>query len=196
MQKKSKKRFREQQQFWLNLNKPEEAALSEQIAQLKADREFVSTVRQGIVLVIALRQGDLSLLDEMFPQMVDRIFQSGVESTSDKDVEEKLTALTTIVKELSVSPKADSGPKPLMISGNLKSLAGSSQPTNYQIGDNNVDDLLDIKEVSSQKGNTAGENLINSMLRSTTIKSDKASRPSRMAKKKQQDNLIEIIEGK
>jgi hypothetical protein len=179
------KRFREQQQFWLDLNKPDEAALSKKIAKLKEDREFASTVRQGLVLMMALRQGDISVLDEMFPQIADEIFQAGVDSTKvdSNTVEEKLTALAAMVKQLSVSPKADSGPKPLLVSGNLK----SSQPTIHQ------DDFLEIKQGSSQKGNAAAENLINSLLRSTTIKSDKTSRPS---KKKQQDNLIEIVEGK
>jgi hypothetical protein len=189
MKRSRRKRFREQQQFWLDLNKPEDAALSKKIAQLKANREFSSTVRQGITLVMALREGDLTLLDEMFPQAVDEIFQSGVDSVGTKvdgtDVEEKLTALTTMVKRLSASSIGNSESKPLLVSGNLKALAGSNQPQ---------DDLLEVKDVLSKNGNVAAQNLINSMLRSKEVKSDAASRPSKKVKGTQQsmEDLIEV----
>jgi hypothetical protein len=195
---KKGKRFRQQQQFWLDLKKPEEAALSQEIARLKADREFVATVRQGIALVASLRQGDLSLLDEMFPQAVDEIFQAGVDSvaakSSDSGVEEKLTALASMVEGLSSVPNAHSGPNPLMVSGNLRSLAGSDKPLPIPQDDDGLADLLQVKDVSSESGGGAGQNLINSMLRMQQVKSDKPAKPSKSVKRERQslEDMLEI----
>ena len=198
MRQNGKKRFRQQQQFWLDLNKPDEAALSQEIARLKADREFVATVRQGIALVVALRQGDLSLLDEMFPQAVDEIFQAGVDSVgpgvADGGVEEKLTELTTIVSGLSSTLEASPAPKPVMVSGNLRSLSGANEPPPGPEDDDDLADLLEVKDAPLETGSTVAQNLVNSMLRSRQIKSDKPAKPSKAVKRERQspEDLIEV----
>jgi hypothetical protein len=197
MQENGKKRFRQQQQFWLDLNKSDEVALSQQIALLKAYREFVTTVRQGIALVLALRQGDLSLLDELFPKAVDEIFQAGVNSVAGKaddgGVGEKLETLTTMVSGLS-SVVTPSAPEPVMVSGNLKSLSGSSDlPPAPDVHDD-LADLLEVKDVAPEAESGAAQNLINSMLRSQQAKSDKPAKPSKTVKRQRQplEELLEI----
>jgi hypothetical protein len=197
MDRNEKKRFREQQQFWLDLNKPEEAALSQTIVQLKADREFASTVRQGIVLIVALRGGDLSLLDEMFPQVVDEIFQAGADSVEakviDSGVEEKLSTLTTMVSGLSSTLEASPVPKPVMVNGNLRSLAGMREPLPGPEDHDDLADLLEVKNAAPEAGGVAAQNLINSMLRSQQIKSDRPVKPSK-AVKRERHSLEELIE--
>lgn len=206
MNRSGKKRFREQQQFWLDLKKPEQATLSQTIAQLKADREFSSTVRQGIALVVALGQGDLSLLDEMFPQAVDEIFQAGVDSveaeangndiaeTNVLDWGEKLTALTTMVEGLSSAPVAHSRLKPMMVNGNLKGLAGSSKPLPGPEDDDDLAHLLDVKDTSTKDTGVATRNFLNSLTGLQNMKSGKPAKPSKMAKKERQslEDLLEV----
>ena len=60
-------RFRLRFIFWLDMLKPDEHELADQIELLKQERSFVSTVRDGIRLVTNLRQGKLDVLFEMFP---------------------------------------------------------------------------------------------------------------------------------
>ncbi len=60
-------RERESFQFWLDLKKPEEYILADTIFELKRRRAFVSTVRDGIRLIVSLRQGRVDVLFELFP---------------------------------------------------------------------------------------------------------------------------------
>ena len=55
----TKERFRLQFKFWLDVNKPDEYALAEIIAELKENKTFSKAIRDGIRLVQALGQRDL-----------------------------------------------------------------------------------------------------------------------------------------
>ena len=59
-------RFRLGFKFWLDMNKPHDEAIAEHIEQLKSDRSFTQTVRDGIRLVIDLRAGKTDVLSELF----------------------------------------------------------------------------------------------------------------------------------
>jgi hypothetical protein len=63
----TKTRFRLRFTFWLDLLKPDEEQLADQIEQLKTDRSFARTIRDGIRLICDLRQGKLDVLFELFP---------------------------------------------------------------------------------------------------------------------------------
>ncbi len=63
----SNKRFRLRYVFWLDLNKPDEEIIADQIETLKSTRSFASTIRQGIRLITDLRAGRLDVLFELFP---------------------------------------------------------------------------------------------------------------------------------
>lgn len=58
---------REKFKFWLDLNKDDELLIAETIDELKRQRSFVSTIRDGIRLICDLRQGKLNVLFELFP---------------------------------------------------------------------------------------------------------------------------------
>lgn len=59
--------FRERFMFWLDLNKPEEYQIAEIVFELKQQRSFAQTVRDGIRLIVSLRAGKLDVLFELFP---------------------------------------------------------------------------------------------------------------------------------
>jgi len=61
------KRFRLRQVFWLDVNKPDEETLADTINDLKRQRAFTATVRDGIRLICDLRRGSLDVLFELFP---------------------------------------------------------------------------------------------------------------------------------
>ena len=63
----AKKSFRLRFTFWLDMHKSDEAAIAETIADLKSQRSFVSTIRDGIRLICDLRAGRLDVLFELFP---------------------------------------------------------------------------------------------------------------------------------
>ena len=61
------KRFRLMYKFWLDVNKPDEFELAEQIDELKVGHTFTRTIRDGLRLIQSLRQGRVDVLLEMFP---------------------------------------------------------------------------------------------------------------------------------
>ena len=59
--------FRLRFNFWLDVTKSHENEVAAEIEQLKADRLFTKTVRDGIRLIVSLRRRDTSVLYELFP---------------------------------------------------------------------------------------------------------------------------------
>lgn len=67
------KPFRERFNFWLDLSKQVEYDLADAIHQLKHTRQFASTVRDGLRLILTLRLGDTSVLESLFPGIVKQL---------------------------------------------------------------------------------------------------------------------------
>lgn len=63
----SAKRFRLRFTFWLDVNKEEESEIADTIEELKQERSFAQTIREGIKLITSLREGSLDVLFELFP---------------------------------------------------------------------------------------------------------------------------------
>lgn len=63
----SRRGFRLQYMFWLNLDKPDQASIAAIIEDLKEARSFAKTIRDGIRLITSLQRGDTSVLLELFP---------------------------------------------------------------------------------------------------------------------------------
>lgn len=53
--------------FWLDNSKEDENALIGEVGELKANRKFTETIRQGIELITDLRNGSLRVLFDLFP---------------------------------------------------------------------------------------------------------------------------------
>jgi len=62
-----RKSYRLRFTFWLDVMKNTEAELAEQIENLKAKRSFASYIRDGLRLIIDLKQGKTDVLNELFP---------------------------------------------------------------------------------------------------------------------------------
>jgi hypothetical protein len=93
----AQRRFRLRFTFWLDLLKPDEAAIAGQIEQLKADRTFATTVRDGIRLICDLRAGRTDVLCELFPFVAERL------KTPEPTVESRLQAHVDRLEALLVS---------------------------------------------------------------------------------------------
>ena len=122
-------------EFWLDLNKDGEAALAEDIAELKGDRAFAPTLRDGLRLVGDLRQGRLDELHRLFPWVIDRIYS---------DVEARLLA----------DGRGGAGAGTLALSGPVPRLGEGSR------GEDDLGDLLEEREVQEDATNRAGWNLL------------------------------------
>jgi hypothetical protein len=190
--------------FWLDLRKPEEEEIAYQIVELKERRAFVDTVRKGIRLMISLVLGRTDVLEELFPLIVERLREEGRAEAEGRgsQAQARLQAQIDRLEGLLVAQwrsggqvaVADDEAKPLLVSGNLKSLAGSSKPLPGPDGHDDLADLLEVKDVSSEGGGIASQNLINSMLAMQSVKSDKSAKPSKSVKLKRQplDDLLEV----
>lgn len=55
--------------FWLQMGNPEHEWLLDVISSLKRSGQFAKTVRDGIRLIVALREQEWSVLFEMFPEV-------------------------------------------------------------------------------------------------------------------------------
>ena len=58
---------REKFKFWLDTGKDDELLIAGQIGELKRERLFTSTIRNGIRLICDLKEGHLDVLFELFP---------------------------------------------------------------------------------------------------------------------------------
>lgn len=68
-------RLRQRFNFWLDLNKTDDAILAHEIQDLKKCRQFSQTIRDGIRLIVDLRRGNTSVLCELFPLIEERLRQ-------------------------------------------------------------------------------------------------------------------------
>lgn len=59
---------REKFSFWLDTEKEEEQLIADTIVELKQERAFSRTVRDGIRLIYELERGNLDYLFELYPQ--------------------------------------------------------------------------------------------------------------------------------
>lgn len=71
--KQDKKSFRMRWDFWLDVAKPEQHELAEYLEQMKHERLFAKTIRDGIRLIRDLRAGNVTVLVELFPALAERL---------------------------------------------------------------------------------------------------------------------------
>ncbi|MEO8613066.1 MAG: hypothetical protein ABI690_34555 [Chloroflexota bacterium] len=88
-------RFRLRFPFWLDMKKPEEAILADQIEILKNQRSFAPTVRDGIRLIVDLRAGQLVVLFELFPWIAEALEPPAQPHNS--DLERQIADLKQII---------------------------------------------------------------------------------------------------
>ena len=120
----AKERFRLQFKFWLDVNKPDEYALAETIAELKENKIFSGVVRDGIRLAADLCRGNLDVLLSLFPWVEEAFYERFQEQhvAPDQQFHEQLARLERLLVEqgnMSISESlkpavtSNNGPKPM-----------------------------------------------------------------------------------
>jgi hypothetical protein len=177
-------RFRLRYTFWLDLNKSEEKDIAEKIEELKAQRSFAKTVRDGIRLIWDMSQGRTDVLLELFPWIAEHFQGVAVAGLTADQVREIVRRETS----------ENAVPSPMLVSGNLKSLVGSDKPLPGPDDHDDLAGLLEVKNVALEADSVVAQNLINSMLRSQHIKSDRPAKPSKLVKRERQspEDLLEV----
>ena len=89
-------RFRLRFTFWLDMQKMDEAAIAEIIDQLKQNRSFVATIRDGIRLVADLRAGRTGVLFELFPWIKDTL-QPAQPAPAEQGLQEQIARLEALL---------------------------------------------------------------------------------------------------
>jgi hypothetical protein len=118
-------RYREKFLFWLNLVDNNEFLIAEQISELKKQRRFASTIRDGIRLICDLRAGRLETLFELFP-WVKVEFLAGIqpqETAGERAIRERLAHIEQQLLQQGNIPIQLPAPAPKALSGGPKQMA-------------------------------------------------------------------------
>jgi hypothetical protein len=144
--------------FWLNLDKDDEYELAETIDGLKRERRFVTTIREGIRVVSALRAGEWDHVFSMFPAFgdyVDKlILQAKVEAYERQTIQIIQQQAQAIVVEHPDPPPA--GPCPMQLP------AQAPPPPVFDDEDAAIE--LDIR---ATQGGDSAQNFVDSLMRIT-----------------------------
>lgn len=114
-------RFRLRFPFWLDMQKKEEADLADTIQELKDQRAFASSVRDGLRLIVDLRAGRLDTLLELFPWVAERLMGVGMgDGNSDlkdhmKRLEQLLLDQRRSTTHQEMRPLGQGGLKPMSV---------------------------------------------------------------------------------
>jgi hypothetical protein len=117
--------------FWLNTTNEEESLLADTISTLKKERSFARTIRQGIQLIVALRQRDTSLLFELFPWLKDELVPADIPANKrhDDSLRDQLKRLETLIVQQGSVPMEGTRTLQTTLSpvsvGNAKTIAGA-----------------------------------------------------------------------
>jgi hypothetical protein len=157
------RRFRERFIFWLDLNRNEDFEVADMITDLKQERNFTATVRDGIRLICDLRAGRVGVLLELFPWLKAELQSASPveETTSDRAIKEQLDRLEKLMVEQG-SVAVDSGSHPTSSNGHREPKAMNVpkfDAPNFEDGDD-LGEIVIRKDTSTQ----SAQNFINSMM--------------------------------
>jgi hypothetical protein len=141
--------------FWMNLNNDEDRTVAEMIHSLKKERSFARTLRQGIRLVVSLRQRDTSVLFELFPWLKDELALGELPTNQRRDDSLKMQLKRLeelIVQQGGVSIERSS-------TGNPKPLQGADKVSSASV---EVDMDIEIK-LDESSSTQSSENLLRSL---------------------------------
>ena len=98
--------YRVMQKFWLDLEKPDEAEINQFIDHYKRQRQFTRVIRDGIRLMWSLGQGNLDVLFELFPSVMDEFYQRALAAHTPQDyvLAEHLSRLEHLLLEQGNKP--------------------------------------------------------------------------------------------
>lgn len=145
-----KKRF----EFWLDFEKPEQLAIAEKIDVMKERRQFAPNIRNGLLLMEDLREGNVEILLQLFPDIRERLSVPPPPPLP-KDTNE--TRLATALEQLASAIKQSGRQTPLLASG-------ATPPTGLGTP-REMDPLPEVKVRESDSDNgQSTQNFLNSLL--------------------------------
>jgi len=134
------RRFRLRFTFWLDVEKDAEYELAETIDELKQQRRFSETIRDGIRLICDLREGRTDSLYELFPWV--KIENGG---TPDQSLQQEIESLRQL----------------LLAQQGLERASYNTEPDRFDTFDDDDDIDLEIKETSD---GASTSNFLNSLM--------------------------------
>jgi hypothetical protein len=149
--------------FWMNLNNDEDRTVAEMIHSLKKERSFARTIRQGIRLIVSLRQRDTSVLFELFPWLKDELSIGELPANQRRD--DSLRIQLKRLEELIVQQGGMATERGSTVrleavgTGNPKPLRGTEKVSSVPV---DVDMDIEIK-VDEDAGARSSENLLRSL---------------------------------
>ena len=116
-----KQSFRLRFTFWLDMLIPEEQGLADYVAELKTQRSFVRTIRDGLRLMRDLRAGSTDVLFELFPFVRQQLVPPPPQAGDAGDLKRELDELKELLLRSTTPPLVAAarsaapliGPKPL-----------------------------------------------------------------------------------
>lgn len=127
--------------FELNIRRSHEADLDEAILKLVADRKFAATIRNALRLVISLNAGDTSVLNELYPEVVNNLAvgqgNNPPEPPPDiKALNDRVEQLTQIVLQNSVGSVMSSTYQPAITAAPVAVVQQAKAASAEDIADN------------------------------------------------------------
>lgn len=170
----SSERYQVQQKFWLNANNPEERELAEWCDHLRENRRFAPTIRQGLMLMRALQQGDTSKLFAIFPQLYDTLYAQMEAEVLEQNTNYHIERLEKLVSRL-VIPQGNSALLENTESHETQSIAQNTAeegglkplitPTIAPpIFEDDDEDDLELVVTKASTSNSSSQNFLNAML--------------------------------
>lgn len=109
------KTYRIQHKFWLDIERDSEADLNDLVVDLKRRRSFVSTVRDGIRLIADLRQGQTTVLCELFPWITGELASGGAGGDDDMRAQLERLEWALLSQDNGALMSGNGGPKALAV---------------------------------------------------------------------------------
>jgi len=145
---------RERFLFWLDIANDENFAIADMITQLKAERKFTRTIRDGIRLIVDLRRGRVEVLEELFPWVFDAVARQLEEerSTQTNDIQCQLERIEQLIQTQTTSPSIGNGaPKAMDV-----------KPVAAPLFDDDIDEFATII-IKPDTSTNSGQNFLNSL---------------------------------
>lgn len=167
MAQKNRLRFN----FWLNMDNEHEESIADNIELLKNKRSFTSAIRDGLRLIVDLRNGKLDVLFELFPfvklEVLDYMKDVNPDNKSNDDIKQQIARLEQLIlsqDRLSSTPvmKPLGGLQPLSNGMGINQIGGMKSIQAPVFDDDSDDDLLVVEKDTSSNKNVA-LNFIHSM---------------------------------
>jgi len=156
LSQQTRKRRRVKFEFWMDATKPDQSILGDRLWKLKGKRQFAPTLRKAVQLFFSLMDGDISVLKELFPDVVTQLETDAYRRGTAESDSYEVAQLKHMIQKL--DEKLDAVP-----AGNPKPLTVPALATPDFDDDDDFSNLLTVKK-STGNGKQASQNFLNSVM--------------------------------